>query len=109
MTASRSSNRSPRTWYGITLFCALLVLYHAWRLPVAWAEWHSGQPDGYPGQHRSMLLGHVTGLALALAIPLPGIMTQARDWSRGQRVALWITWGVLMAVTVVSLALDAMA
>jgi len=106
MTASRSVHSTAPAWRAILLVCVVLAAYHVWGLPGAWTAWHRGVADEYAGQHRGLLLGHVTGLALALAIPLPGLIGVAGKWSRGRRVALWGTWGVLMAVVVAGLALD---
>src|SRR5690349_7132227 len=66
----------------------------------AWREWHAGTPDLYPGQHRGLFLGAVTGLALALALPIPIVLARLPKTRRGARAALWSAWGVLMALTV---------
>ena len=106
VSAPPTNDRLPRMQRGVAVVCLVLGLWHVWQLPGAWQEWHAGMPDFYPGQHRGLLLGHVTGLALALAIPLPGVMTSTRARTRASRAALSAAWIVLMGVIWAALALQ---
>ena len=83
--------------------CAALVTFQVSRLPATWAAWNSGQPDLYPGQHRGMFFANVGGLALALSLPLLPAMNMVGSWSQRRRLALRVTWGVLMVISAASL------
>ena len=84
----------------------LLATVQVWRLVPFWHAWRAGAPDLYPGQHRGLLLGAVTGLTIALAIPIPLIVARLPKAMRGSRLALWTVWAVLMAITAYGLFLQ---
>jgi hypothetical protein len=106
MTSSAATDRPARLQRWLTITCIALVAYHALTMPAAWRAWRDGLPDLYAGQHRALLLGHVTGLALALSLPLPTMMSAGGGRTRVRRWALWAAWAALMVVTWVSLGLN---
>lgn len=104
MTSPAPIAQLARVWRWLALFCLALAAYHVWALLGAWHEWAAGIRDAYGGQHRRLLLGHVSGLALALAIPFPGVFGHLQ--TRRQRFAFWGLWISLMTVALGSLALN---
>jgi hypothetical protein len=91
---------SNRALAALLIVCAALAAWHLTQLPTAWAEWRSGLPDRYPGEHRGRALSAISGLALAAAIPLPVVVSRIPRAQRLRRGLLYGVWGVLMAVIV---------
>ena len=85
---------------GFLVVSLVLATAHLVMLAMAWREWRAGTPDGYRDEHLRQILGAVSGLALALALPIPLVQMRRPKVPRGPRVALWSLWVALMAVVV---------
>ena len=85
---------------GFLVVSLLLTAFQLCLLVPAWQEWQAGTPDRYRSEHLRQLMGAVTGLAMALALPIPLVQMRLSKTPRGPRVALWGLWSALMAVGV---------
>jgi len=83
--------------YGL---CLALAVRYAYVLPGRWMVWRAGGTEQYPGQHAGLFWGSVAGLALALVIPIPALITRWRDRAAAWRVAAYGAWALLMAIAV---------
>lgn len=92
--------RTPALARGVVVVSLVLVVYHLALLVPTWQAWQAGAPDRYPDEHRRALLGTVSGLAIALAVPIPLLMMRIGRERRALRAAMWGGWAVCMAVSV---------
>jgi hypothetical protein len=85
---------------GFLVVSLVLTVVQLCLLVPAWLDWRAGAPDGYRNEHLRQLMGAVTGLAGALALPIPLVQMRLAQAPRGPRVALWSLWSALMVVIV---------
>ena len=70
--------------------CAvLLILFQLLVLVPEWRLWRSHAPEVYSGQHRGLVFGSLSGILLALAIPLPVFLSSWPQLSKGRRYFLY--------------------
>lgn len=63
----------------------MLVLIQLLVLVPEWHLWHSGAAEVYVGQHRKLVFGSLSGILLALALPLQAFLTHSKKLSVGHR------------------------
>lgn len=100
--APMSAENARKLWLGLAILCLVLAVFHVCMLAFWWHASRTGMPEVYPGQHRGQLIISVGGVALALAIPIPGALTAPYARIRRRTRVLWAAWFVLMAVVVAS-------
>lgn len=89
--------RVPRLFSG---FSILLVLMNLLILVPEWGLWRSGAADVYPGQHRNLVFGSLSGILLALALPIPVLLGYRPEMPQGRRRTLYVLVTALLVGSV---------
>ncbi|GLC25708.1 hypothetical protein [Roseisolibacter agri] len=77
----------------------LLATVQLGLLVPAWREWRAGVPDAYTNEHLRQVLSAVSGLSVALLLPIPLLMMRVPKERRASRLVLRGVWIALMTVT----------
>ena len=87
----------PRWIIGaFALVSLVLVAGYARVLVRVWPVWRAGTGDGYLDQHQLLVLGGITGILLALSMPLLVLHSRAGQWRSEWRWALRAAWLALV-------------
>lgn len=97
-----SRNRLPLMF---SAGAVMLVLIQLLVLVPEWHLWHSGAAEVYVGQHRKLVFGSLSGILLALALPLQAFLTHSKKLLVGHRRLLSVLSTALVFSSVALLSL----